>query len=257
MKQSLICSTLRSEKVTSFDDISTTFIKGTVTSISGPLTHNFNLSLSSGVVPAELKIARVVPLFKTGDVINIIFSNYRPISVLPSFFKISEKLVCNRIIDYLSKYKILSDDQFGFRKQHSAKYALALLFGKISSVIDNNEITKGIFIDLYKAFHTVKDLILLDKLLYYGIRGVAFNWLEDYLNNRQHFVQFNGFNSPYSNIQCGVPQGSILGPLLSLIYITEMYDVSKVLYFILFADDTNIFFSHKNLNFIEKTLNEE
>ena len=128
---------------------------------------------------------------------------------------------------------------------------------KISPVIDNNEITKGIFIDLYKAFHTVKDLILLDKLLHYGIRGVAFNWLEDYINNRQHFVQFNGFNLPYSNIQCGVPQGSILGPLLSLIYITEMYDVSKVLYFILFADDTNIFFSHKNLNFIEKTLNEE
>ena len=115
----------------------------------------------------------------------------------------------------------------------------------------------GIFIVLYKAFHTVKDLILLDKLLHYGIRGVAFNWLEDYLNNRQHFVQFNGFNSPYSNIKCGVPQGSILGPLLSLIYVTEMYDVSKVLYFILFADDTNIFFSHKNLNFIEKTLNEE
>ena len=115
----------------------------------------------------------------------------------------------------------------------------------------------GIFIDLYKAFHTAKDLILLDKLLHYGIRGAAFNWLEDFLNNRQHFVQFNGFDSSYSNIKCGVPQGSILGPLLSLIYITEMYDVSKVLYFILFADDTNIFFSHKNLNFIEKTLNEE
>ena len=81
----------------------------------------------------------------------------------------------------------------------------------------------GIFIDLYKAFHTVKDLILLDKLLHHGIRGAAFNWLEDYLNNIQHFVQFNGFNSSYSNIKCGVPQGSILGPLLSLIYITEMY----------------------------------
>ena len=128
---------------------------------------------------------------------------------------------------------------------------------KNSSVIDNNEITVGIFIVLYKAFHTVKDLILLDKLLHHGIRGAAFNWLEDYLNNIQHFVQFNGFNSSYSNIKCGVPQGSILGPLLSLIYVTEMYDVSKVLYFILFADDTNIFFCHKNLNFIEKTLNEE
>ena len=115
----------------------------------------------------------------------------------------------------------------------------------------------GIFIDLYKAFHTVKDVILLDKLLHYGIRGAAFNWLEDYLNNRQHFVQFNGFDSSYSNIKCGVPQGSILGPLLSLIYITEMYDVSKVLYFILFADDTNIFFCHKIWILSRNSLNEE
>ena len=97
----------------------------------------------------------------------------------------------------------------------------------------------------------------LGKLLHYGFRGVAFNWLEDYLNNKQHLVQFNGFNSFYSNIKCGAPPGSILGPLLFLININDICGVSTVLDFILSANDTNIFFSHKNLNFIEKTLNEE
>ena len=140
------------------------------------------------MVPVELKIARVVPLFKAGD--KSIFSNYRPISVLPSFSKILEKLLYNGLIDYLSKYKILSDNQFGFRKHHSTKYALALLYDKISSVIDSNEVTVGIFIDLSKAFDTVNYQILSDKLQHYSIRGIAFDWFSDCLKNRQQFVQF-------------------------------------------------------------------
>ena len=107
------------------------------------------------------------------------------ISVLPSFSKnILEKLVYNRLIDYLSKYKILSDNQFGFRKHHSTKYALALLYDKISSVIDSNEVTVGIFIDLSKAFDTVNHQILSDKLQHYGIRGIAFDWFSDYLKKQ-------------------------------------------------------------------------
>ena len=159
-----------------------------ITSISSPLTHIFDVSLSSGVVPAKLKIPRVVPLFKIGD--KSLFSNYRPISVLPSFYKVLEKLVYNRNIDYMGKCKILTDNQFGFRKQHSTEYsAVALLYHKISSAIDNNEKTESLFIDFSKAFDTVNHQIFLDKLLHYGFRGVAFNWLEDYLNNKQ--ILFN------------------------------------------------------------------
>ena len=158
----------------------------------------------------------------------------------------------------MGKCKILTDNQFGFRKQHSTEYtSAALLYHKIFSAIDNYEKTESLFIDFSKAFDTVNHQIFLDKFLHYGFRGVAFNWLEDYLNNKQHLVQFNGFNSFYSNIKCGAPPGSILGPLLFLININDICGVSTVLDFILSANDTNIFFSHKNLNFIEKTLNEE
>ena len=119
-----LCSLLRSGTATGFDNVPMSLIKETITLISRSLTHIFNLSITSGTVPMELKIARVVPLFKAGD--KSIFSNYRPISVLLSFSKILEKLVYNRVIDYLSKYKILSDNQFGFREHHSTEYALAL-----------------------------------------------------------------------------------------------------------------------------------
>ena len=154
-----LCTSFCSGTATGFDNIPMSLIKETITLISSPLTDIFNLSItSSGTVPMELKIARVVPLFKAGD--KSIFSNYRPISLLPSFSKILEKLVYNRLIDYLSKYKKLSASQFGFRKYHSTEYALALLYDKISSAIDSNEATVGTFIDLSKAFDTVNHQIL-------------------------------------------------------------------------------------------------
>ena len=200
-------------------------------------------------------IARVIPLFKSGD--KSTFTNYRPISILPAFSKILERIVYNRILSYLNERNILSDSQFGFRKNHSTEYALSMLYDRLSNAIDNNEYTAGIFLDLSKAFDTVNHQILLEKLNHYGIRGVAHSWISSYLSNRKQFVQYDSVCSAHSVISCGVPQGSILGPLLFLIYINDLCNVSKVLDFILFADDTNIFFSHRNEDYLQNTLNVE
>ena len=140
---------------------------------------------------------------------------------------------------------------------HSTAYALACLYDKVSSTIENKECTVGIFIDLSKAFKTVDHNILISKLEHYGVRGTALRWFKSYLSNRQQYVEFNGTSSESCEIKCGVTQGSILGLLLFLLYINDLCNVSKVMDFILFADDTNIFFSHKDFNLLPEILNSE
>ena len=197
-----ICKSLKSGTAVGYDNVSVDLVKQCAQLISSPLTHILNMSIVSGIVPDELKIARVIPLFKSGD--RSLFTNYRPVSVLPAFSKIFERAIYNRLLSYLDKHKVLSNSQFGFRKTHSTEYALTLFYEKISSAIDNKEISVGIFIDLSKAFDTVNHEILLDKLRYFGIRGVAYNWFASYLNNRQQFVQFNDTSSSRHVIKCGV-----------------------------------------------------
>ena len=147
----------------------------------------------------------------------------------------------NRVLKFLNNNNILSDNQYGFRKHHSTSYALTCLYDNISSAIDNKEYTVGIFIDLSKAFDTVDHDILLSKLEHYGIRGTALSWFESYLNKREQYIEFNGHRSELWRIKCGVPQGSILGPLLFLVYTNDLCNVSKVVDFIPFADDTQRF----------------
>ena len=210
-----ICGSLRSGAAAGYDGIPMNVVKQTIDLIDYPLRYIINLSLRSGIVPDSLKIANVIPLFKSGD--HDIFTNYRPVSILPAFSKILEKVVYNRLLKFLNKFNILSDNQYGFRKHHSTAYSLTHLYDKISSAIDNKEYTVGIFIDLSKAFDTVDHCILLEKLEHYGIRGSALNWFSSYLSGRSQFVDFNGYRSSTCQIRCGVPQGSILGPLLFLI----------------------------------------
>ena len=130
-------------------------------------------------------------------------------SILPAFSKILEKVVYNRLLKFLSKFNILSGNQYGFRKHHSTAYALTHLYDKISPAIDNKEYTVGIFINLLKALDTAVHCILLEKLEHYGIRGSVLNWFASYLSGRSQFVHFNGYRSSTCQIRCGVPQGSM------------------------------------------------
>jgi Reverse transcriptase (RNA-dependent DNA polymerase) len=214
-----------------------------------------NISFKLGKVPDLLKTAKVCPIFKDGCKKS--FENYRPISILPSFSKIFERLVYNRLYKYIDKHCILSPKQYGFRAGHSTNMALLDFYDRVSSSIEDKLFTIGVFIDLKKAFDTIDHQILLKKLYHYGIRGVAYDWFESYLAGRQQYVTINNITSSLRPVVCGVPQGSILGPLLFILYINDIVNCSKTLFFTLFADDTNLLFSGKDLRVLFQNLNIE
>ena len=244
-----------SGKAMGYGNIPMSVIKLSIDLISKPLTHIINLSLLNGVVPFQMKIAKIIPLYKAND--KTVFTNYRPVSILPAFSKILEKVFYNRLLSYINTNNILCANQYGFRKGHSTSLALVDLYDKISEAIDKRELAVGVFLDLSKAFDTVDHEILFQKLDCYGIRGVALDWIKSYFFNRMQFVQVDNECSTLRSITCGVPQGLILGPLFFLLYINDLSSVSKLGKTILFADDTNLFFSHANPVHLSKIINQE
>ena len=195
--------------------------------------------LNTGIFPDTLKIAKVVLFNKKGD--DELFTNYRPISLLPSVSKIFERVIFNQSILYFDRCKLLYKSFYGFRKNYWITEFAALEFiDKIIHSMDNGYMPVGIFMDLPKAFDTIDHNILVINLEFYEVKGFSNKLLKNYLTNRQQYVSLEDKNSNLLEIKTGVPQGSILGPLLFLIYVNDMVKCSDTLFFILFADDTTL-----------------
>ena len=223
--------------------------------ITHPLSIIFNKSLEEWVFPTSMKLAEVVPLFKSGS--RSALNNYRPISLLPTISKLLEKTVYSRTYKFLTKHDILFKSQYGFRKKHSCQHAVTELIGEICKSMDQGKHTIALFIDLSKAFDTIDHDILFQKLHHYGIRGPALSWFKSYLHNRSICAKCEVSSSEsteYSelkNIDIGTPQGSCLGPLIFLIFCNDIYLSLEMCNGILFADDTTIYVTHKNFDYLK------
>ncbi len=246
---------LKKKKSMGFDQIPTKIIQISASIISPSLSMIFNCSFRNHIFPDALKIAKIIPIFKSGVKEKV--SNYRPISILSVLAKVIEKLVFKRLMNHINRFNILYNHQFGFREKHGTLLALFELTDLISKTLDSGGYAAGLFLDLSKAFDTVDHTILLGKLENYGIRGHALKWFESYLSNRKHYVEIENTSSKLFDVYCGVPQGSILGPILFLLYINDLPNCSKLLLFRLFADDTAVIFKHDNLQHLVDNLNTE
>ena len=250
-------------KETTISEVMTIVLKLDVTKSSGPsmvpinilrisapilvphLVKIFNLSFRTGIFPNLMKLAKVIPIFKAGS--KFLVNNYRPISLLSVFSKIFEKIVHQQLFDFMSTNSVIFESQFGFQKGRSTNHSLIEIVENIRNCIDSSMYGCGIFIDLKKTFDTVNHEILVSKLEHYGVRGKSLEWFSSYLNGRAQYTFCNNFSSELKFITCGVPQGSVLGPLLFLLYINDLPNISNKLKFYLIADDTNIFYQSSNI----------
>jgi hypothetical protein len=218
------------------DGISSKLLKKIKPYICRPLSFLINQSFQTGRFPNILKVARVKALFKKGDVHDP--NNYRPISILPAVSKIFEKAIQKQMTMFFEAHSMFYHSQYGFRSQHSTEFAVLELTDRLSTSMDKGEIPLAIFIDLSKAFDCLSHDILLKKLSYYGFDDLAISLMRDYLCNRQQFIKTSEFTSNLKDLTTGVPQGSILGPLLFLIFMNDFASASDYFDMINFADDT-------------------
>lgn len=230
---------LKGNKTPGMDGIRAETLKQISDLIAAPLTKIFNKCFEEGCFPSSLKRGLIKPIYKGGNKYDT--GNYRPISLISTLSKILEKLVKVRIVDFLDKFNIISERQYGFREGKSAEDAIYFLTSKIYNSIDNKQPSVGIFLDLSKAFDTVCHKTLLRKLQSYGLRGRVYDLLKSYLTDRQQWVSIGDSISGARTVNYGVPQGTVLGPLLFIIYVNSVMNLELEATVLSFADDTVIY----------------
>ena len=246
---------LNTNKACGPNSIPSKILKNHSNILADPVKILLNRSIIDGNFPEMLKKADVCPIYKKNDKTKC--ENYRPISLLSNLSKLYERAMHTRIYEFLEASNVFYNFQFGFRKKYSTNHALLSIVEEIRENLDNKTFACGVFIDLEKAFDTVNHTILLGKLEHYGIRGVANDWFRSYLTSRKQRVKLNNVTSNYLDITCGVPQGSILGPLLFLLYINDMNRAVKHSTIHHFADDTNLLCKEKNPKILRIKMNQD
>ena len=248
-------NSLKSGKSNGPNSIPTWVLKSLTDVFSHPLSYIFNLSLMQGIFPDAFKLAKVIPVFKKGQRNEC--SNYRPISLLSNLGKLLEKVVHRQLYNFLDHENLLYDLQFGFRLKTSTNHALISIIDKIQTNQDNGLLSCGVFVDLQKAFDTVDHSILVTKLNHYGVRGPSLEWFKSYMSDRNQFVHVNNVSSTTKPVKHGVPQGSVLGPLLFIIFINDLHRAISNSTVHHFADDTNLLLSNKSLKKLTLNMNHD
>lgn len=246
---------LKQKKAPGYDGIRSETLKKVSEEIASHLTYIVNKCFSTGCFPECLKIGIVKPLYKGGDILEIL--NYRPISLISNISKIIEKIAKSRITQFIDKFKIMSPRQYGFREGKSTEDAIFDLTSHIYEALDKSKPILCIFVDLAKAFDTVCHRKLLHKLKNYGLRGRIFDFLKSYLENRTQFVNIDEVISDAGEVKYGVPQGTVLGPLLFSLYINNLLALNSTGKIISFADDTVILFEAESWNEIKEIAERE
>jgi len=248
----IICK-LKSKYSAGYDEVPIAIVKRAKDILIKPLLHVVNASIITGTFPEKLKVSKIIPIHKKDNKDDI--TNYRPVALLPAFSKMFERTILEQLLDYLEKNKILDSFQHGFRKGKSVVTAAIEFIEAMIDAIDNSEKAVGIFLDLCKAFESISHKILLKRLYNLGVKDRALHWFKSYLINRKQFVQIthlnkNNFksthNSTIKTTNIGVPQGSILGPLLFICYLKGVPQLEGNSKIVFFADDANMKISADN-----------